>query len=347
MTSNDLVYCNIKGIPYIMFHKHPAIPKSQSASLYNQPLSRYPIYVPLLLVSPKFQSFGSRASHFWITGCFEASALNDLKITPNSERLNVPHIWPVRTPVSNFNCYFMDIHFRVRGYFETSAPNDLKITLNITRSKLTHIYFPSTTDSLISAPFTQGLGISRIFANFHCSIGHSVKFKSFSNFLYVTISKFQEVLMVTGGNYKMFGWTRITAVDILKIVFSEKSAIALNDLQIPLNSKAKAPYTCYSSTHECLILFRFAALWAYVSQIIELFFVMDYSKIFKKFGQNQNFEIPRTILWYHRQTSVRRFGRKQYFGPMLKKTGGIRKKLIWSIKKYENREILKRLVAQR
>ncbi len=208
--------------------------------------------------------------------------------------------------------------------------------------------FPSTTESLISAPFTHGLGISRIFANFHCPIGPNVKFKSFSNFLNVTISRLQEVLMVTGDNYKMFGWTRITAVDILKIVFSEKMQLHRMTLKCPWTVRLKhVPYTCYTSTHECLILVRFAAWWAFVSQIIELFFVMDYSKIFSNFGQNQNSKIPEQMLWYHRQMSVRRFGRKQYFGPMLKNTGGIRKKLIWSIKKYENREILKRLVAQR
>ncbi len=88
------------------------------------------------------------ASSFLVTGHFEISALNDPKMTLNTERSKIPHINITTTHVrpsakcTTFSC--MANPFRVIGHFETSALDDSKMPLNTKRSKIPHAHSITT-----------------------------------------------------------------------------------------------------------------------------------------------------------------------------------------------------------
>ncbi len=53
---------------------------------------RYPIYMLQLPPSPKIRSVLLYGQPFWVTGHFETSAPNDIKMTLNTKRSKMPHI---------------------------------------------------------------------------------------------------------------------------------------------------------------------------------------------------------------------------------------------------------------
>ncbi len=138
----------------------PLSPKFQPLSHYGQPFSnywalrqrhrmtspmtlnnkdqRYPIRVLHVYPSSKFNTICSTANCFRVAGHLETSALNDPKITLNTERSKVPlYTCYNYYRIPNFSpCHSMAMLFRVIDHFETSAPNDPNITSKIKRSKV-------------------------------------------------------------------------------------------------------------------------------------------------------------------------------------------------------------------
>ncbi len=129
----------------------PLTPKFQSVSLYSHLYSRYrPFWVKFGIWGtriPNFTPFCCMVIRFRVTGhfaCFETCAQNDLKMTMNTKRSKVPHIYMIYMlqlpPSQSFSViHSIASHFRVTGYFEISAPNDPKMFFN-TKGEMYPIY---------------------------------------------------------------------------------------------------------------------------------------------------------------------------------------------------------------